>query len=474
MEKREIHNLALYIAPFGIKNLLPLISLPIFTRYILPDEFGLYALAILYGTICSGIANFGLTGVFERTFFEIDKNKRKDLLFTVLLFVLTISLIILLVTFYFNQYLSKIFFSPYNLNEYLFFGLLFQTTKSLNFYFILYLKSYENAKKYSYVVIIESLLIFIFSLLFVIHYSMGLYGFFIGQCLGAIITFLMIFFNVFFPLKNKFDFDLLKSQLKLSILLTPNIFFGIINSQFDRYMLGFLTLLGGVGIYDIGQKIANTSFVFLNTISNVFTPQVYKRFFSNDNKTINSVGKYLTPFFYLSTFFPLIIGIFSFEILVILTTPDYYDGAPVISILSILYAFYFFGKQPQLIYVKKTGLISFISFISILLNIALNIPFIHFFGIIGAAIATCLSGIITNLMNFYYSQKHNPINWENRVFILLGFFIVAIVSVMCLDFLNIPYLILLLIKVVFLIGYLIFGIKYGFLSITAILKKINQ
>ena len=64
----------------------------------------------------------------------------------------------------------------------------------------------------------------------------------------------MCFFYVFFPLNNKFDLDLLKNQLKLSLPLTPTIFFGVINSQFDRYMLGLLSALGGVGIYDIAKK----------------------------------------------------------------------------------------------------------------------------------------------------------------------------------------------------------------------------
>ena len=63
---------------------------------------------------------------------------------------------------------------------------------------------------------------------------------------------------------------LLKAQLKLSLPLTPRLKDGLINSQFDRYMLGLLGSLGGVGFYDIGQKIANTSFTFMTTIQNVF------------------------------------------------------------------------------------------------------------------------------------------------------------------------------------------------------------
>ena len=99
------------------------------------------------------------------------------------------------------------------------------------------------------------------------------------------------------------EIQLLKQQLKLSLPLTPRIFFGVINNQFDRYMLGILNSLVGVGIYDIGQKIANISFVFMTAIENSYSPEVYRRLFSDDNKIRQSVGPFLTPFFYLSILF---------------------------------------------------------------------------------------------------------------------------------------------------------------------------
>ena len=84
---------------------------------------------------------------------------------------------------------------------------------------------------------------------------MGLYGFLLGQSLGVSAIFLFTFIYLFIPFKNKLEIQLLKQQLKLSLPLTPRIFFGVINNQFDRYMLGILNSLVGVGIYDIGQKL---------------------------------------------------------------------------------------------------------------------------------------------------------------------------------------------------------------------------
>ena len=104
-----------------------------------------------------------------------------------------------------------------------------------------------------------------------------------------------------------------------------------------------------------------------------------------------SVGKYLTPFFYLYTFFPLFVGIFSYEILVILTSESFHKGAPIVSLLSYYMPFIFLVNKPQLLYAKKTGLISIITLMSIIMNIGFNIPLIHYYGIYGAAIATTLS-----------------------------------------------------------------------------------
>ena len=44
-------------------------------------------------------------------------------------------------------------------------------------------------------------------------------------------------------------------------------------------MLGLVGLIGGVGLFDIGQRIANTSFTFMTTLQNIYAPKVYNRFF---------------------------------------------------------------------------------------------------------------------------------------------------------------------------------------------------
>ena len=409
-----------------------------------------------------------MLSIYDRSFFELSEKKRKSLLQSLILFVLLLFAFSFYLTVSFKEVFAEFFFKKKELKNYLDIALWFQAFKSLNLYFLSYLKNYDNAKIHTLLSIGENFLSILLALLFVTKYSMGLYGFFLGQSLGVFLIFILTFIYLFMPFNNKLEVKLLKQQLRLSLPLTPRIFFGVINNQFDRYMLGILSSLGGVGLYDIGQKIANISFVFMTAIENSYSPEVYRRLFSEDNRIRQSVGPFLTPFFYLSILFCIGVSLFSYEILYILTPKDFHSASSVISILVILYGFYFFGKQPQLMYAKKTGLISLLTFISIGLNIGLNIPMIKYFGIMGAAWGTLLSGLISTTISFYYGQKYTPIKYEKILLLILVYFITIVLFNLFLGHSNIDYFPTLIFKILSLSGYLILGYLFDIVNIKKI------
>ena len=141
MNKIRGDNLLWFIFQFGIKNLIPFITLPIFTRYISLEDFGIYALVIFYATIVTGIINLGLLNIYDRTFFELSHDKRKSLLYTVILFVLFLFSIFFILTNSFQEVIAEFFFRKKELKNYLLIALWFQAFKTLNLYFLSYLKN---------------------------------------------------------------------------------------------------------------------------------------------------------------------------------------------------------------------------------------------------------------------------------------------------------------------------------------------
>ena len=88
-KEKQIKNSFIYILPILVGNIIPIITLPIFTRILSKEDFGALALAQTYGLFMTGIANFGLLTIYERNFFEYkDNNKQASLLYSILLFLL--------------------------------------------------------------------------------------------------------------------------------------------------------------------------------------------------------------------------------------------------------------------------------------------------------------------------------------------------------------------------------------------------
>ena len=81
-------NILWYTSPFLIRNLIPLISLPFFTRYLSPEDFGSLALSVIYAVFVVGLLNLGLISAFERNYFEQKNSKETlELMWTCIIFV---------------------------------------------------------------------------------------------------------------------------------------------------------------------------------------------------------------------------------------------------------------------------------------------------------------------------------------------------------------------------------------------------
>lgn len=462
----QLKNTLWYMLPVVVSNVLPVVTLPIFTSIISVADYGVYALTMVYAVFCNGLSNFGLTAGYERNFFEnSETRKRAGLLFATLTFVITTFIIFAVFTFIFRSTLSEIIIGSKTYGNMLFLSYSGAGVMSLKTYFLTYLKNSENPKSFVWSTVGESILSTSISLYFVAYLRIGVSGLIWGQLIASLIIFFVLCIKFLRMIPFSLDFLALKHSLNLSLPLTPKIFFGVIGTEFDKYMIGLIGTVGGVGVYNLGQKIGNIGFTFMTAIQNVFAPQVYQRMFTLKEKGGESIGRYLTPFLYISISGSLFIALFSEELIRLLTPESFHGAIDVVCILSLLYGTYFFGKQPQLIYAKKTSLTSGLSLLGIFLNIGINIPFIKIWGMIGAAWGTLCAGLITGVISFYFSQKYYRIQWEfNKLIMIFGLFFTCTIGTMLLRHYMVVYELRLVIKLLCLGFFVFLGNYIGVLS----------
>ena len=450
-------NFLWYALPFLIRNFIPLISLPFFTRHISPSDFGLLALSVIYGVFIVGLLNLGLISVFERNYFELkEREERIQLMWTCIIFVLTNLTIGVILTFYFEASINHILFGEIFPTYLTVLAISHLSIKSILQYFYIYLRNAKKGNLYALISIAEALICVALSI-YLVYYQKGILGYVLGQAMGVFSIFVLLFVWSLFNNQVHFKLNLLRENLALSLPLTPRVFFGTINTQFDRFMLGKLNSSLGVGLYDIGQKIANLGFLFMTVLQQVFSPEVFSTYIDKPKEFSTHVGNYLAPFFYVSLLFCLLLGVFSQEIVILLTSPAYYEAYPIIVILNMLYATYFFGKQPQLILAKKMKLISYLSFLTIFINVLFNIPLIYFFGIIGAAWGTFFSGMFVAAISFYFGQKYAFIAYNRfsyQTYLLFQFFMFF---VLLLWYINASYGLSLLIRIALVFIFIVMG-----------------
>ncbi len=465
----EIKKSIIYVIPTIFTRILPLVTLPIFTRILTKEDYGAFALATIYAIFINGFINFGFTTAYERNYFEFDgdRTKSQSLLKLSILFVSISFILFSSTSFIFESVLTKNiirsagyeYLINYAMCGYFLYDLISQ------FYFI-HLKNQGNATLFSKFIILKQLTYSVSAVLFIVFLNQGVYGIPLAQIVSGIILFILMSKKMLVPKIFQFEKKMLFEMIKISYPLTPRIFMGVINTQFDKYMIGIIDSVGGTGIYHLGKKISEYVYQIMTAFQNVYGPQVYKFMFEKSDSSEDKVGEYLTPFIYVSVLFALIMTVVAEDVTSILLPPDYSGVSKIISIMSCYYAILFFSKivGTQLIFAKKTIITSILSVKSILLNVLINIPMIIKYGVYGAAYATLITSVVSYFIGTYFAQRQYRIKWEYKKIASIYSILLFSMLISVLDLDSISTFIIYVLKVMVVGLYVYLGSYFGYIT----------
>lgn len=299
------------------------------------------------------------------------------------------------------------------------------------------------------------------SLYFVVILHMGVKGVFLGQILGGIIFTILSLYYGRGAYAFIFDWQIYKKLIAYSGPLVPASISFFLMQYVDRFALKELTSLRDVGIYGIGARVASLIQLMLMGFQGAYNPLVIKHY--KDPNAPENFAKVLNYFFVGTLIMLVIVSIFGKEILIILTTPAFYEGYTVVPLLAgsaILSSIAIYFTQ-GIIIAKKTKYRAYINIGGVVLNVVLNITLIHFFGFIGAALATFISFLIMAVIAMKISQKYYFVPYEwNRIFPVLFFVMCSIVSIFVIKVPQIGLELLFKFSIVFitLFSFLLFGL----------------
>ena len=486
MNLNNVKNIFIYQLAFITSNIISLIFIPIFTRILSPQEYGIIALIVALPLLINSFLSGGVSYAIPRYYFKYrnDTDKVSELFFSNGLFLLAGFLVGLPIIFFFRKNLAMISMGSEN------YGWAFFCAFINSFVFsvvTLYLNLYQNmekAWKYCKYNISYFTISNVLGLVFIWKFSLSYIGIIYAQLFTSVALFFLMTADFIYCYPFKFNMQKIIETLKYGIPILPKNISGMINKYFDKYLIMGMLSLSGVGIYNIGQNLGNKLFIMMGAIYFAFYPFFMKEIFDKGEDAATSLGRNFTYFAYLSLGSILLIILFSKEIFSFLVPPAYWSSINVFLIVSLGVSTQTFGKfiGVQMSYAKKAYYFFPISLMGLAVNILLNIFLIPRWGILGAAVAFTITIIITNITLINLAQHFYKVlyEWKN-----LGwfYFLLLLTMFQSLFYFNFayPFIVSLGIRILLVLSFLLAGVHAKIITRDRIrffyaigIKKINE
>lgn len=423
----EIKKLLRHSFIYSFGNLsghfLSFLLLPVYTRFLTAEQYGILALITVFRTIFERVVNFGTQSSVVKVYFEVNTlEEKKTVISTAFIFVVIVTFLFTTIFWLFRNKLSVNLLNSANLAFLFTFALLasfFFTVKTIP---LSVFRAQEKPVTYSIFSFATLILGLLFNILFVVIFRENVKGIVKSAFLSQCIVFLLILIPFSKDFVLRFKKEYLSKMLTFGLPLVPSGLAMWILTLLDRYFLKVYTSLDTVGIYSLGYKIATImSMIVIVPFSLAWGPLMLKWYKQkNAKKLFSTVYKY---FSIIGFFVALLLSIFSKEVIRIMTTPPFYSAYKIVYFIVLAYlcqGFYMIFTA-GCTFIRKTYYFPIATGVAAVLNTVLNILLIPHYKMMGAAIATIISYLIMTVLMYIFSERYYHIPFHFITTIKIGF-----------------------------------------------------
>jgi O-antigen/teichoic acid export membrane protein len=412
---------------YGLGNILNkslgFILIPIYSRVIPIEQYGVLAIVELFIMLLLALLNFGITPGHERYFFlEKNKNEYDTFLFNNVLGLFFLSLVSLAAITIFRSQLSLLFWGTSDYSYIILLGLVI-TFVEINNLIPFQVLQYDG-KPLNYIVTnLARLLISVFATIyFVLSRKLGIEGILYGRLLGSGLTMLFQLLAVLVPrMIAKIDLSKVRMTMKYGLPISVSLIGYLIFASSDRYMINWLLDERQTGMYGFGYKIANIVMLLVQSIGIGYLPSIYQQ-----EKEADNIRFYRKMLFYYTFVmsYTVLFFLFFYKIILwpVVHNKEYWNGVLIVPVMSM--AFLIMGMNYfvniGLTLKNKTRYYIIPTFIAALVNIGLNFIFIKRFGFTGAAYSALISQVLNTILITVIANRFMPVQFEwRKIFIVL-------------------------------------------------------
>jgi O-antigen/teichoic acid export membrane protein len=415
--KNVVRDVVVYGAGDVLLRGATLITLPLYTRYLRPSDYGAMSLVLALSTFATAFLIMGLDVAFARYYFEAKTfEQKRALTSTVLMFVSGWGVLVTLLLLPFTGAFSRWAFGTDTHSTLFAFALIGAPLVLVNQLLGQILRNEFKALLFSALAAASSTLTVGASLFFVVVLGLGVKGIFLGTIVGAasVLPIRLVLARGYFA--RQFDLRILWRLILFGLPLVPTAIAWWVFDLSDRLVLGKFSSLSELGLYTVAVSVANALALFTSALGQAWSPHAFRVYTETPELAAAFYGRTLT--YLLVSFGVLCVGVtaFSRPALDVLTTQRFHPAAQAVGPLALGFVAWatiqVTGSGISLL--KKTTYYAIYSWVAAALNVGLNILLVPRFGMIAAAWTTFGAYLTLTIAYLITGQRLWPIEYEGR------------------------------------------------------------
>lgn len=407
-----IKTSTIYLGSSILNKSIPFLLLPILTKFLSPEEYGILSIFQLMITFYSAFIGMSIHTNISKNFHNYSKQKLAVLMGNILLILCCSTIIFLIPTYIISLSHDQIYSIPSNWLPII---PIISFMLMLNIINLTVLRNEEKALTFGSYEIVNTLINAGVTIVLLIAYNYGWQS----RAIGIIVAYFIFFITSIIYLKKndylslKIDYSEIKQILKISLPLIPHVIGGIIISLSDRLFIEHMVGLKMVGIYSTGYMFGMFVRIFTDAFINAWSPWFYKMLSSPTEEKKKKIVRYTYLYIVAIFIIAFFISLFSKWIIPLFIDDRYAGANQFVFWIAIGYAIHGIYKIffPYLVHINKTSFLGFSTFLTAILNLLLNYILIKYHGAIGAAYATAISFTLSTILVFWFQLKNYNMPW---------------------------------------------------------------
>lgn len=411
--KQLFKSTTIYAFSSSINMAVPLMLLPVLTRYMKPEDYGMVT---MFGVLVSFISPFvGLSihGSIARKYFESEKIDLPKYIANCLIILLGSTIVVSIIFYFIAGFIGRISSIPMQ-----WLGLVIIVTfcQSIIQIVLTLWQVKKQSVSYGFFQTYQTLMNMGLTLLLVV----GLGLVWKGRLGAQVITYVIFGIVSLGILYNRgwlnfsFEKSYIYNALSFGIPLIPHVIGGTIITMTDRVFINNMVSLEQTGIYSVGCQIGMIVGLLTESFNRAYMPWLFEKLKENHEEEKIKVVKFTYLYFAIIIFLTICLSIIFPLIMNFLIGRDFIDAKKIVFWIALAYSFDGMYKMVAnyIFFKEKTYLLAWVTFSCACINIVLNYFLIKTNGAVGAAQATSIVFFMGFILTWKLSSMVYKMPWN--------------------------------------------------------------